>query len=134
MKDRLSFDGLSDAKVHPDGETLSLTINRADGQSLNISCDRSDLAQIISDLIELAAAGGQTTEDRGEFQTQNLLTPAPTLGIGFHPGEVPDCSLLVVRTGGLDLSFEISNSDLADAAEQFARTAKALSAPTARKN
>jgi hypothetical protein len=132
MKDGYSYTRLSNGMAHPDGETLAFRIERADGAFLDISCSRSDIAEIIRDLIRFAATDEE--QAAGGAPLRNLLSAGPALGLVLSQSNDPDRSLLIVRTPGIDVSFEIQNSELPRLGDDFALAAKTMAAPTMRKN
>jgi hypothetical protein len=134
MADDLSYAGLSSAAAHPNGEDVVFRVERADGESFEIACTLSDLAELVAHLIELSA---HCRAPALKGHTKNMLTPIPTVGMGFAVDTPPhdaDHSLLVMRTAGLDLPFRIASNGLVRLADDIAKVAQALAAPTATKN
>ena len=113
-----------------DGECVAFTIETHDGQSLRVNCELPELGHVFAFLGELAksAAEIQGREDPPLPQTQNFLAPVPAHGMAFQAGRAPDETLLVMRLFGFDMSFAVSSSGLAALADDFARTARTLSA------
>jgi hypothetical protein len=126
--------GLENGLANRDG-TFRFTIKLRDGQSLVVLCTQDDAKDAIGFIAGLAryaneARGlGMGTPPQG---SDVGLLPATGFGLSLTSSKGPVA--LILNMGGFALGAEISNSDLLRLADDFARAARTLSAPTDRKN
>lgn len=126
--DRLK--SLDDATAFDYGETAAFTIKTETGKQLRVHCPIAEIGDIIFYLATVAREFGATREipKLAPHETRNYLVPIPAEGIGFQFGQTRDTVLLVVGLSGFDLAFELSSSNVATLADDFARIARTLSA------
>ena len=126
--------GLENGLANRDG-TFRFTIKRRDGQSLVVSCTQDDAKDTIGFIAGLARYANEARGFGIETPPQGSdagLLPATGFGLSMTSSTRP--VVLILNMGGFALGAEISNSDLLRLAEDFARAARTLSAPTNRKN
>jgi|SRR5208282_757517 len=121
---------LTDATVMDDDLGVGFSIETHEGEKLRVFCSVPEVGDIFSFLGALAREACLQThkEYQGSGPPRNELAPIPAEGMGFQAGPSPDETLLVMRLFGFDLAFSIPSSGLARVADDFARTARTLSA------
>jgi hypothetical protein len=113
---------------------IAFCIERADGQKLDVWCDREQLKNFIA----FACGVLQTTVEglshaqKAVEPSEYYLVPVPVLGVGFN-SSVPSQTAFVLTLPGLALGFEIDISGLQAIAIQFAQVAATLAAGEPRK-
>jgi hypothetical protein len=125
---------ISDPNILPDG-WFRFTMERRDGETFTASCTATEAPDVIAYFAMTAKAANEAQGFGAETPPQAAQrTPIHVTGIGFAPGEPPSETHLILNMSGIALSFAISNSGLARLADDVARVARTLSAPTDRKS
>lgn len=117
------FTSLSNPWLSTDETLLTVNVDTDEG-SIPLSIPLDAIPDIVEFLVGVA---GSITPD--PHQKDRGMVPIPVLGLGLQAGRNADETLLVVRLGGgADLAFPLTSTQLVALADDFAQTARALSA------
>lgn len=126
---------VSNPRMEP-GNAVSFRVERADGKSLDVSCEPADLANLIQFLFALARhQTAQADPSLGAGAPgQHDLAPVSIDGLGFCQGSSPEETILLVRIGRFDLGLSMTSSELLRLSGEMSQIAQTLSAPGTQKN
>lgn len=130
---------LADPMISPDGLSLWVRAETATGESLDLAIPFSELGDTVQFLVTCANFALSHSNQADEQTTTTGMqkhewAPIPARGFGLGTGRSPDESILMVQLSCCQLAFPVPGSDLVRLADDFARTARTLSAGQGKSN
>lgn len=128
----------ADPMISPDGENLWVRAETATGESLDLALPIAELGDTVQFFVSSAefivSQSVQADEPIPKGLQKHDWAAIPIRGIALGVGRSPGETILMVHLSCCQLAFPVSSSDLLRLADDFARTARTLSAGQGKPN